>query len=516
MSRRVSAILAPARSRSSAPAAGALGSTTPRLWTPPLRELTPATSYGFDVIRFADEVLEHPLDDWQEWAVIHGGELLDDDPDPAMCRPRFRIVLLEAARQNGKTEIPVVLTLYWQFVEAVGMVLGTSTKLDYAKESWTKAVRLAEASPALDGLRDARWKREANGEQESWTLEGARYKIAASNPEGGRSLTIDRLILDELRQHHTFGAWDAAVPAGNAVRHFQAWALTNAGDDRSVVLNDLRASALHYLETGDGDHRLGLFEWSAEEDADPLDVTALAQANPNLGRRIDPEALLADAARAVATGGEALTGFRTANVCSRVRLLDPAVDAVAWRACLELGDLSAVRKRVAACLDVAPDGQHATLAAAAPLADGRVRVEVVAAWSDTDELRRDLPGLVRRVRPRALGWFPAGPAAALAADLAERAGWPPAGVKVDELRGEVSAVCMGLAEQVKTGRIVHAGDPLLEAHVTGAERLKQGDGWRFSRKGDGHCDAAYAAAGAVHLARTLPAPLGKRGLIVVD
>ena len=191
-----------------------LGSTAPRLWTPPLRELTPDTSYGFDVIRFARDELGRPLDPWQEWSVIHGGELLPDG------RPRFRIVLILVARQNGKTELLVVLSLFWQFVDAVPLILGTSTKLDYAKESWNKAVKLAEKAPKLAHLRPERradWKREANGEQESKTTEDSRYKIAASNAEGGRSLTIDRLILDELRQHKTYAAWDASEPATSAV-----------------------------------------------------------------------------------------------------------------------------------------------------------------------------------------------------------------------------------------------------------------------------------------------------------
>jgi hypothetical protein len=487
-----------------------LGSTLPRLWTPPLRELTPETSFGFDVIDFAADVIEHPLDPWQAWLAIHGGEELPDG------RPRFRKVLVLAARQNGKTELPVVLTLYWQFVEAVPLILGTSTKLDYAKESWTKAVRLAELAPELDGLRDRRWKREANGEQESWTADGARYKIAASNAEGGRSLTVHRLILDEIRQHHDYSAWDASVPAGNAVRDFQVWAMTNAGDDRSVVLNDLRDSALSHIEDGQGDPRLGLFEWSAEDDADPLDIEALAQANPNLGRRIDPEALLGDARTAARKGGEALAGFKTEAMCIRVRLLSPAIDAGAWRACLDVGDLAAVRHRVAVCLDVAPDGQHATIVAAAVLPDGRVRVDVVKAWDDTDELRRAMPGLMRLVRARVLGWFPSGPAAALAADLVKRPGWPPKGCELEPIKGELAAVCMGLEEQVTAGRIAHSGDPLLDAHVTGAERLRSGDRWVFSRKGDGHCDAAYAAAGAVHLARTLPMSPGKPRLVVAE
>lgn len=508
---------APLLSTNCAPAA-LRGRVEPRIFTPPLRELTPDTSYGYDVIEFAERVLHHPPDPWQRWLLIHGCELLPDG------RPRFRKLLVLVSRQNGKTETPVILSAYWQFVDAVPLILGTSTKVEYAKESWMKSVKLVERASDLDNLRDVRWTRQANGEQESWTSEGSRYKIAASNAEGGRSLTVHRLILDELRMHHDYTAWNASVPAGNAVRDFQVWALSNAGDDRSVVLNDLRASCLEFIETGTGDYRDGLFEWSAPDDADPLDVEALAQANPNLGHRIDPEALLGDAARAVSMGGEVLAGFKTEYMCIRVKIMNPAIDPGAWSRCLDVGDLTEARSRVALCLDVAPDGLHATLTAAAVLADGRVRVEPVKAWEGagcTDTLRRELPGLLARVKPQTLGWFPNGPAAALAADLADRrksgrTGWPPPGVTVQEIRTEAAATCMGFAELVTAGQIAHSDDPLLNAHIGAAERLRRGDSWVFSRRGEGHCDAAYAAAGAVHLARTLPAPLGKPRLVTAS
>jgi hypothetical protein len=89
-------------------------------------------------------------------------------------------------------------------------------------------------------------------------------------------------------------------------------------------------------------------------------------------------------------------------------------------------------------------------------------------------------------------------------------------VTVAEIKAELAAVCMGLAEQVGAGRSRTPVDPLLDAQIGGAERLKRGDVWVFSRKGEGHVDAAYAAAGAVHLARTLPPPVGKPRLVVAD
>ncbi|MBQ1042371.1 terminase [Micromonospora sp. C72] len=496
-----------------------LGRTEPRLWTPPLRDLTPETSYGFDVIEFARDILLMPLDPWQEFAVVHAGELLEDGT------PRFRKILILVSRQNGKTHLLVVLTAYWMFIEQHPMILGTSTKLAMAKESWTKMMKLVERTRALDHLRNLKkWSRTAAGEEECFTLDGSRYKIAASNESGGRGLTLNRLVMDELRQHKDYAAWDAAVPAGSAVDDFQAWGISNAGSDASVVLNEQRELALKAIESGDTETDMCIMEWSAPEGASPLDLDALAQANPNLGRRIKHKALLGDAKRAVDKGGDVLAGFLTENMCIRVPNMDGAIDPFAWGQQHVPGDLFSddLRSRIALCLDISPDRQHASLVAAAVLPDGRVRVDLVNAWEGskaTARLRRELPGLIQRIKPQAFGWMPKGPAAALAADLKERKGvrgWPPAGIAVEEINAEVAAVCMGLAEQVETGQVVHANQPALNAHITGAEKLWNGDVWRFSRKGEGHCDAAYAAAGAVHLARTLPTPVGKPRLIVAN
>jgi hypothetical protein len=416
-----------------------LGKSEPRLFTPSLRELTPATSYGFEVIDFAREI-GHPLLPWQRTAVVRGGELLPDG------RPRFRIVLLLVSRQNGKTELPVVLSVFWQFRQKLPLILGTSTQLKYAKESWSKAVKLVQRTRSLDALHEPgrRWTRRTNGEVESWTLEECRYAIAAANEEGGRSLTIDRGVADELRQHHDYSAWDAFEPACSPM-HAQIWALSNAGDDRSVVLNDYRKMALDFIETGVGDERLGLLEWSAPEDADPEDVDALCQANPRVGHGLDLDVLRAAGARAKRLGGKALAGFKTERMCIRVRHTDPAIDPQRWRDCLDRGDLAGARSKLALCLDLSRDEQHATLAAAAVLPDGRVRVEALKEWTGPTAAaaaERDLPGWVERIGPKVVGWFPGGPAEAVAVRLKDRRkdgvrGWPPRGVTVAEIRGEV-------------------------------------------------------------------------------
>lgn len=487
-----------------------LGSVTPRLWTPPLRELTPATSWGYDFNDFCRDVLDEPNDPWQEWLSIHVGELLEDG------RPRFRTVLVLIARQQGKSTWARKLTLFWLFVLQVGMVLGTSTDRQYAKAAWQAVCKMAQGNEYLAEELPAAPVRKTIGEEMLTTIWDSQYTFAASNGRAGRSLTIDRLLLDELREHGDFETWNAAVNAMNAIRDAQTVAISNQGDVTAVVLDSLRLPALAYIETGAGDPRLGLFEWSAPDGSEPDDLEALAMACPDLGRRTDPDVLLAAARKAKAAGGEELTGFKTEVMCMRVHLLDPAIDPDQWEAAGtdEPISLADHRDRVALCLDVSLDGSHASLIAAA-LVDGKIHTEVVEQWEGfgcTQQLRRELPALVRKIKPRTVGWFPAGPAAAIAADLATRrtAGadrWPPPRVTLTELTTETDSVCMGLQDLVKVGEVVHPNDEMQTQHIRSASKLRRGDRWVFTRKGTGPIDGAYATAGAVHLARSLPAPL---------
>lgn len=486
--------------------------------------LTPETSDGFDQIEFAADVVCRPFDPWQRWLVIHAGELL---PDGSL---RFRHVLVVVARQNGKSEVPIVLGLFWIFVDEVPCMLWTSTQLKYADAALAKAERYARASPRLrDLIPTKKWKRVILGSS-VLPLADSEWWTATANEEGGRSMTTQRLVQDELREHRDYAAWGAAVPTLRPSG--QAWHLSNAGEDHSVVLNEQQDAARKAIADGTtAEVDTFLAEWSSVSGADPMDLGSLAQSNPGLGYH-GPSArdLLGEARTAVAAGGQALAKFRTEKMCIRVRHLDAAVDEDSWTACgvdeqtwEATGSLAAYRRRVVGCLDVSPDGLHATLAAAAVVEGEVARVEIVQAWSGAgamEQLRAALPAWIKKVRPKALGWFPAGPAAALVTELGKRRdgqGRSPLERvmrrKPEPIKADVSAVCMAFSAEVLARRVAHPEDDLLTAHVVGSEKLRMGDTWRFSRRGEGHCDAAYAAAGAVHLARMLPTPV--RGGIVL-
>jgi hypothetical protein len=521
---------------------GIVGRTVPRLYTPPLVTGAPgtcgcgcahtdATTLGFQAVEFAEKVALVALLPWQRWWLIHALELR---PDGGF---RFRTIVTLVARQQGKTWLLKVLALWAMYLGIARMVLGSAQSLDIARESWQGAGEMAADRPALAA--EVGDVRRANGEQCLTLINGARYRITASTGKAGRGLSVDLLILDELREHRDWAAWAALSKTTMARPNALTVCISNAGDDRSVVLNQLRDAALRTIAEllsrialGDYagaelvDDGLALFEWSAPDGCELSDPDGWAQAMPGLGHGTITEAAVRSA---MATDSPAV--FRTELLCQRVPTLDSAVDPAAWTACAARGgSLAPVRSRVALCLDVSPDFAHVTLVAGARLDDGRVRLELIGDWSGPNALelaREALPALIEAIRPAEIGWFPSGPAAALGAELRSlRLRFrravpkyeqdPATGVRRLVLDNEEESArmstalereaCQTFAADVTASRVIQPDDPLLNSHVYGATKLHHGDGWRFGRPIDGgqHVDGAYAAAGANYLARLVP------------
>lgn len=475
-----------------------LGRTEPRLWTPPLRPLNRRTSFGYECADFAGQVTGVPLLPWQRWAAIHAMELL---PDGSF---RFRKVLIIVARQNGKSHLKRSVSLWRMYMEPRMQILGVAQEVKLARKQWNFCQQAIHDAPDLE----AEWGgvRNVNGDEYFWLDNGSEYAIGAASRKSGRGSSNDEVNIDELREQRSWDAWAALSKTVNARPNPQIWCMSNAGDDMSVVLNQLQ-DAGH----AGSDDSLGIFEWSAPEGCELDDPKAWAQANPGLGHIISVPAIRSSLS-------DPPEIFRTEVLCQRVPNLDSAIDLAAWGNCSDAaGNLDASRGRIGACFDVAPDGKHATLAVAARLSDGRVRAEIAAAWPSTEAARAELPALLARIKPVSFGWFPGGPGAGIATTLRplakkynQRPGGKREAADVPEdgaITGpRVTEACQELAALVKALRIIHPGDPLLDSHIRGASKLSSGDGWRFTRHGDGHVDAAYATAGAVKLALTAPEP----------
>lgn len=456
------------------------GITEPRLYAPSLRHLNRHTTYGYDVIDFA-KLIGMPLLPWQEWLVKHALEIKKDGTY------RYRIILVLIARQQGKSHLVRTTTL-WRMLydEDCRLTMGTAQDLAQASNQWQQALKTIQGIPSLASR--LAWHRHVNGQEAFGLANGAEYMVRSANPDAGRGFSVDNLILDEIRTHRDRKAWSALYYTTMARPNPLTICVSNAGDESSVVLNQLREAAL-----SGKDETIGLFEWSGEDGCELNDLRAWRQANPSLGYMVPIEAIR------TAYNAEKPNVFRTEVLCQYVPQLEGAIDLGQWDACADdSGTLRPHRERVTACFDAAPDGMHATLAVAAPLGDGRARVGIARAWESTDEARGELAAVLDEIKPVAVAWYPGGPAAALASILRARPG------AVELAGNKVAETCQEFADLVKGLRIIHPADPLLDMHVRGANKLNSGDGWRFGRRGEAPIDAAYAVAGATRLALTLP------------
>ena len=280
------------------------GIETPRIYTPPLRELTPDTSMGFEVIDFAENVLHITLIPWQKWLLIHALEVIDDEEDG--WRLRFRNVQVLVGRQNGKTTLGSVVALFFLYQLEVGLVLGTAQDVSNAEDTWQMCVDIAQNNDELAESIKHVWY--TNGSKRLQLIGNRDYRVRASNRKAGRGKSADLVLMDELREHQTWDAWAALSKTGMARKNALLWCMSNAGDGTSVVLRHFRLKAHSRLGDPDGivaalgesetpadetadSSALGLFEWSAHPNADPGDPEAWAQANPSLGYTIDIESI---------------------------------------------------------------------------------------------------------------------------------------------------------------------------------------------------------------------------------
>jgi len=304
-----------------------------------------------------------------------------------------------------------IKNLWKMFVLRVPLVIGTAQNLDYAEESWDKAVEIVEGIPEL--AVELSHVDRTNGKKAFKLTHGSRWKIAAASRKGGRSLSADDVNLDELREHHSWESWGAVTKTTMARRKAQIWAFSNAGDDRSVVLNDLREKAIAALD--DPDTSLGIMEWSAPDDCPIDDPQGLRQANPALGypQGISMEALEA----AMETDPEPV--FRTECLCQRVPDLVPSkIPLTAWIKCADAK--SSISDGLVLSWEVSWRRDWASIAVAGYRDDGLPHVELIEYREGTEWLAGRFGELAKRHSVLAVVFNPTGPGASLLTEVTER------------------------------------------------------------------------------------------------
>ena len=470
------------------------GHEQPRIFTPPLRELTPDTSLGFAAIEFSEEVMGLPLFPWQKWLLIHMLELLEDGS------LRFRTVVVLVARQNGKSTLSIVLSLFFMYVLARKLVIGTAQDLDVAEEIWQGAVDVVEEVPDLQ----EQWERtvRVNGKKSLELKTGERYKVKAANRRAGRGLSGDLVLLDELREHQSWDAWGAVTKTTMARAMALIVALSNAGDASSVVLRHLRKMAHLILGDPDGinaaedpeatlagipedirdemeseeddEDSLAIFEWSAPPGCDIWDRDGWAMANPSLGHSIT-ERTLASAAR---TDPEWV--FRTECLCQwSDGTLDGPFPMGTWDDTRDDDSTIAEGSEVKAWIDVSWNRSKTHIGFAGFRDDGMPHGEIVASRAGTDWVKDWLKPRVEKFGIKEIGLQARGaPVSSLLEELLA------AGLPIFEASGSDVASATGASfDLVKEKRAWHRTQPVLDIAAATAVMRRLADGaWVWDRK----------------------------------
>src|SRR5215207_5113661 len=379
-------------------------------------------------------------------------------------------------------------------------ILGTAQDLDVSEESWDNAVEICEGIPELAAeIRDVV---KVNGKKALKLANGARWKVKAANRRGGRGFTGDDVNLDELREHQNWYAWSAVTKTTLARRNAQIWAVTNAGDDKSVVLNELLAIGRAAVADPTSDPSFGLFEWSVPDGVWCTCGRVKPQPHSPACQLADPR-LWAMALPALGYGGMTQESVRSSLntdpdevflvecLCRRVEDMDPPIIPTPWWVG-RLDRESAAKGLVGLSVDASRDLVSASIGMAGFREDGRRHWQELYPPEEDDskptgvdwvvphlvtlrkgDPERDVPPL--EFGP--IGMDPNGPAGALINDVKT------AGFEVTEVSGQKLAQAWGsFYKAVRDDLGRHLGQPTIAQAIRDCKTAPWGDTDRFSRK----------------------------------
>lgn len=454
------------------------GHMEPGIWTPNARELTDETSLGFACVRFIREFLHENPYPWQEWLIQHALEL---NPDGSL---RFPEVLVGMGRQNGKTKVVEWLTQYWLYVDSLAhpdkvrpedfTVLGVAQVLDVAKKPYSRVAAKCDpkpptpalakrADPRLQALTDKVSR--VNGDEGIYTINGACYMPRAA--VNVRGLTAARVIFDELREQKTEDGWAAVEPVGENVWSSQLWAITSAGDYRSVTLRNLYEDGKRQAQTEDHPS-IAIYWWGVEDNKCPLDDDeAILAANPTIGYGSKTLAKVKGKIGGMSEAkyrAEYLNQWVTADVTSYISPTE-------WKSGEDPHSRIADDSRIVLSVYVTSDGSTSWIAAAGRRDDGRPHVEVIA--------RRDgmrwVPNIMRAIKQTT------GAHEVAVRTRGERVvdlidDMQAEGYQIDAIEGPKFGAAVGqFKSRVRERRLMHLPQPAVDEAIGAAVSRKLGD-----------------------------------------
>lgn len=420
-----------------------------------------------------------------------------------------RVVVVVVSRQSGKTELLKFRILAGLYVFGDGLVVHTAQDRDLPRRTFEEIAAIIKGDDWLFSRVAPRGIRTANGQESIRLRDGSTYRIFApreGKPVRGRSAGL--LVFDEAREQTDRRLWTAALYTVRAHPNPQIWVASNAGDDTSIVLNDLRDRGRAAAEDPHSDERICYLEWSAK-DRRPIDDRAgWVESMPGLGYMTDEPTVVEE----MRSDDEA--GFRTEALCQWVAgSMRHAVPVTAWDDCAgEMPNLEAGTLPVWFGVEIDPHRESGALAAVAWSGD-RLVCQILERWDRPTEatMGERIGEWANEWLPEAIGLDPwttndeGGLAEYLDAyetRMISGRGWAVASSQIWEL--------------VTSRTILHGADETLDAEIEQAGRSDAGDGsWRITRK-----DSTGPIPGVLALTRAIALAggpgLGEFGIVTAD
>lgn len=476
-----------------------VGAQLPRLSQQPRRAVASA---GDDAIEFAeaigwDDAVGHGfyvLDDWQRWA-IQG--ILSEDAEARLCAA---ISLLVVPRQNGKGAVLEVVELYALFVLGLPLVLHSAHLGETSVDHMARLLAAIGSDPDLE----RRCKPVlAKGYEAIVRTDGiaGEIRFRTRSKKGGRGGSPQMVVFDEAL-FLTDAQVSAMLPALSA-QTLRADAplliyASSAPIGESEILHRLRL-AIQRGESPDAFYA----EWGCELPSGDRsaalraladDPDAIYSANPGAGIRIDPEWC-----RTTERSGMTLEAWcvERLGVVFASDGESRVLPSAAWDACRDPGS-TVEGGRIA--LAVGPNGAWSAISLSGERADGRLHCEVVRHSLGTEWVVAAALAGTAEYGPLLVD--PRSPTAGVIERLIA------AGVPIEECSTpDVVQACVAFQLDAIEGRLVHLGQPELDAAVVGADIRPVGESWVFSAKASTiDVTALLSAVLAAGAARRSPDP----------
>lgn len=458
-----------------------LGSAIPRIHTPFNPE---QPSRGQELIDLAKQI-DAPLLPWQEFVALNAHKI---KPDGRWQYPQVGIMV---SRQSGKSHLMRLRILAGLILWDEPLQIIAAHKLHIALEHFNQIIDVLENNDWL--ANQVKRVRRVNGQEEVQMLSGNRLRVVASNNAGRGLAKVSTAMLDELREYKNNDGWSAITKTQLASPNPQLWGLSNAGDDTSVPLINLRERGLQTV--GGQSDSVAWFEWSAPMGCRVDDWEAIAQANPALGHTIHPDNIAA-----MLKEDEAIV--RTEILCQFLNTIQSPFPIDAWPKCADTDWVVDPTKQVFAAFDITPRRNHAALVLGQMLDDGRIGLSLVQTWeTDTslDDLRlaSGIADWVRKFEITEVA-YSKNTGSNVAARLQS------AGIQTKDIDGRVFAqACDELLSAMTNHRLAHADQSEFNKHIVSCARINfaGGDGWVIGRRASNAVvTGAVAAAMVTHLA----------------